>query len=297
MGIINDFLKYYKTSVICYQWYNSLSDLTVLSKKDSTGEILHKLPTSSTLERKTREFNLKDKLQEIAIEHNDHDRVFPLDSGLKNQFEMVYAVDFGQVLIHLGATADQITRDHSALAVTQGNDIYFHSDQYVPNSQEGQKLLAHELQHVQQFQSGQNMNENEDIKDLEDNASEVEAVLSELNLHSLTKPILSQDSQTGTEEMAANLADSQDSAASYSDITGPDESLDSFSGKVPQINYRVHFENGKYYDYTPKEYEALLDELSDKMEEYFAEKKYSLNEEKYIALVQKVTDMIERGKV
>ena len=120
MAIIEDFLTHYEKSITCYQWYKSLSDQIVLEKKSSTEERLSKLPDNFTLERKTKEFNLKDQLNEKPIEYNDPDRVFPLDSGLKNQFEMVYAVNFGQVMIHLGAMADQMARDHGAAAVYTG---------------------------------------------------------------------------------------------------------------------------------------------------------------------------------
>ena len=54
------------------------------------------------------------------------------------------------VQIHYGPYADELTRSLHTLALTVGADIYFRSKAYKPETEEGRKVLAHELTHVQQ---------------------------------------------------------------------------------------------------------------------------------------------------
>ena len=63
--------------------------------------------------------------------------------------------DFSQVKLHTGSNAVQMNRQLGARAFTHGNDIYFNSGEYLPESQGGKQLLAHELTHVIQ-QNGSN---------------------------------------------------------------------------------------------------------------------------------------------
>lgn len=62
--------------------------------------------------------------------------------------------DFSQVKLHTGSNAVQMNRQLGARAFTQGNDIYFNSGEYLPESMGGRKLLAHELTHVVQQNGG-----------------------------------------------------------------------------------------------------------------------------------------------
>jgi len=62
--------------------------------------------------------------------------------------------DLGNVKVHTGSNAVQMSSDIRAKAFTHGNDIYFNQGQYNPSSNEGKHLLAHELTHTVQ-QSGQ----------------------------------------------------------------------------------------------------------------------------------------------
>ena len=58
--------------------------------------------------------------------------------------------DFSDVRIHSDAKAHQISNSFGANAFTQGKDIYFNAGKYDPTSQEGNRLLTHELAHVVQ---------------------------------------------------------------------------------------------------------------------------------------------------
>lgn len=59
-----------------------------------------------------------------------------------------FGVDFGQVRIHTDHQAAQMNRELGAQAFTHGRDIYFGAGKYNTRSNEGKKLLAHELTHV-----------------------------------------------------------------------------------------------------------------------------------------------------
>jgi len=63
--------------------------------------------------------------------------------------------DFSKVKIHRDSAANESAKSLNALAYTKGNDIVFASGQYQPETQEGKRLLAHELTHVVQ-QRGNN---------------------------------------------------------------------------------------------------------------------------------------------
>ena len=55
-----------------------------------------------------------------------------------------------EVKIVYGPAADEYTRSHHALALVLGTDIFFRNGAYRPETEEGRKILAHELTHVAQ---------------------------------------------------------------------------------------------------------------------------------------------------
>jgi hypothetical protein len=77
----------------------------------------------------------------------------PLDPGTRGFMESRFGHDFGHVRIHTTHDAALTARDLHARAYTFGGDIVFGQGEYVPTSQAGRKLLAHELAHIVQ-QSG-----------------------------------------------------------------------------------------------------------------------------------------------
>lgn len=58
--------------------------------------------------------------------------------------------DFSRVRVHSGEAAEQSARDLNANAYTFGHDIVFGAARFAPGTQEGRRLLAHELVHVAQ---------------------------------------------------------------------------------------------------------------------------------------------------
>lgn len=74
----------------------------------------------------------------------------PLPNDLRGQMEANFDTDFEDVRVHTNGEASQLSRSLGAAAFTTDNDIFFRDGHYNPGSQDGQKLLAHELTHVVQ---------------------------------------------------------------------------------------------------------------------------------------------------
>jgi hypothetical protein len=78
----------------------------------------------------------------------------PLDAGTRSFMEPRFGQDFSGVRVHVGGQAAESARAVNARAYTVGRDVVFGEGQYAPGSDEGKRLVAHELVHVgQQKQS------------------------------------------------------------------------------------------------------------------------------------------------
>ncbi len=73
-----------------------------------------------------------------------------MDGGTRSFMESRFGTDFSGVRIHTGDYAVQMSRELNAKAFTVGSDIYFNSNQYDPQTDNGRHLLAHELTHTVQ---------------------------------------------------------------------------------------------------------------------------------------------------
>jgi hypothetical protein len=74
----------------------------------------------------------------------------PLDHATRSFMEASLGHDFSQVRVHADNRAAESNRMLNAEAYTVGNHIAFGAASFNPNSEEGRKLLAHELTHVVQ---------------------------------------------------------------------------------------------------------------------------------------------------
>ena len=74
----------------------------------------------------------------------------PLPESARAHFEPRFGRDFSQVRMHTDTRAAESARAVNARAYTVGQDVVFGAGQYVPGTQTGQRLLAHELAHVVQ---------------------------------------------------------------------------------------------------------------------------------------------------
>jgi hypothetical protein len=68
--------------------------------------------------------------------------------------EQRFSYDFSRVRVHSGGIAEQSALDVNADAYTVGNDIVFGAGRFAPATQEGRRLIAHELTHVVQQSEG-----------------------------------------------------------------------------------------------------------------------------------------------
>jgi len=74
----------------------------------------------------------------------------PLDPATRAFMEPRFGGDFGHVRVHADERAAESARALGALAYTVGGEIVFGRGQYAPGTQEGKRILAHELTHVEQ---------------------------------------------------------------------------------------------------------------------------------------------------
>lgn len=81
----------------------------------------------------------------------------PLAPSVRAFFEPRFGTDFSQVRVHADSAAQQSAQDINANAYTLGQNIAFGPGRFAPETQEGRRLLAHELTHVVQ-QSSQSAN-------------------------------------------------------------------------------------------------------------------------------------------
>jgi hypothetical protein len=72
----------------------------------------------------------------------------PLPADTNASMSTAMGADFSNVRIHTDGSSANMNRELNAQAFTHGSDIYFNQGKYDPNSESGQKLLAHELTHV-----------------------------------------------------------------------------------------------------------------------------------------------------
>jgi hypothetical protein len=101
----------------------------------------------------TSNFEMNDELANEI--HNVRSSVAsPLDPSTREFMESHFGYDFSNVRIHTDDKAAESARAVNALAYTVANDIVFGAGQYAPKSVEGGQLLAHELTHVIQQNTG-----------------------------------------------------------------------------------------------------------------------------------------------
>jgi Domain of unknown function (DUF4157) len=72
----------------------------------------------------------------------------PLGSNVRQFMEPRFGADFGRVQVHADRRAAELSQSLSARAFAYGRHIYFNEGEYQPETQEGKRVLAHELTHV-----------------------------------------------------------------------------------------------------------------------------------------------------
>jgi len=77
----------------------------------------------------------------------------PLPAAARGRLEAAAGTDLGGVRLHDGAAANDLAASYGARAVTIGQDIHFAEDELDVNSEDGERLLAHEVAHTLQQRS------------------------------------------------------------------------------------------------------------------------------------------------
>ena len=78
----------------------------------------------------------------------------PLPPSTRERLEAAFAVPLDDVRVHTDADATDLTDEHDAEALTIGSHIAFEPGRFRPDSEEGLRLLAHEVTHVVQSGGG-----------------------------------------------------------------------------------------------------------------------------------------------
>jgi hypothetical protein len=74
----------------------------------------------------------------------------PIDTATRAAMERRFGYDFAGVRFHIGSEAEQSAAAVNALAYTVGHHVVFGAGQYSPHTDDGRRLIAHELAHVVQ---------------------------------------------------------------------------------------------------------------------------------------------------
>ncbi len=78
----------------------------------------------------------------------------PLDGPVLNRMQTAFGTDLSGVRVHADADAARLSRMVSARAFTTGKDVFFGAGEYSPETAAGERVLAHELAHTLQKESG-----------------------------------------------------------------------------------------------------------------------------------------------
>lgn len=222
------------------------------------------------------------------------DRVLQLDATLKNQFERAFGTDFSDVRIHIGANAEKMARESGAKAVTIGNDIYFGGGQYAPDTEAGVHLLAHELQHVVQYQQNQRMTYLEDVAELEQEAYHIESRISNLQLHNIDMPLLNLNgapSSVATESSSLSGAGALNRDADDAQVT---DRLDNFTKRKDKPSFRYHSKSGKVFNYDSKAYEQIKKSVKQRWASHMEQMRMTMTEEEYAAYITKFINYTQK---
>jgi hypothetical protein len=101
------------------------------------------------LQAKSRSDSVPQVTPELDAQiHGVHGGGMPLARETREFFEPRMGADLGNVRVSTGSQASSVARQLNARAFTVGNNITFGAGQYQPSSNDGKRLIAHELTHV-----------------------------------------------------------------------------------------------------------------------------------------------------
>ncbi len=122
----------------------------VLLAKKNKGKNVLKIQIDQENTKKESEFMEYMTPEQVIYRRWEYNREHKLDTVLLNEFNKKNDSEIEKVKISYGPASDEYVRQNHALALTVGTTIYFRNGAYKPETEEGRKLLAHELTHIAQ---------------------------------------------------------------------------------------------------------------------------------------------------
>ena len=107
-------------------------------------------PSTPRIQRFTGQFGEQAGAAPVSVDRVLASSGRPLEPTLRQSMEQRFSQDFSQVRVHTDAQAAVSAQEVSADAYTAGQNVVFAAGRFAPESQQGQRLLAHELTHVVQ---------------------------------------------------------------------------------------------------------------------------------------------------
>jgi hypothetical protein len=123
--------------------------------------------------KNANDFMVYQRYEHTVPRHPWNDRIFPYETVAIQSFRTDHGGDIEKVNIHIGPYANELAYSMNALAVAIANDIYFKSSAYRPESEEGRKILTHEMTHIVQYRENRT-GKNSDRAELEYEAEQSE---------------------------------------------------------------------------------------------------------------------------
>jgi hypothetical protein len=144
-----------------------------------------------------------------------------LDATTRTSMEQGFGHDFSNVKVHVGEQAADSARAVNALAYTVGHDIVFGAGQYATQSNEGKKVLAHELAHT--IQQGPNVQRLPDRLETTEPSDQVEReaeAAAESVMHRMSSPV--SEGHGGMDGKEGPAAAPEEEAAPEAGLAGKD---------------------------------------------------------------------------
>ncbi len=249
--------------------------------------LIHMIATSKVAVPDANYFVDMDSIGDI---NPGNDRIEHLDVDLRSKFEHVFGEDLSMVRIHTGPYSNNIARKQNAEALTIGNDIYFRDGTFLPHTEEGIALLAHELQHVIQYENNARMVYLEDLSELEAGASRVEEKLHDKNLFNLSRSELKQNSYSSQSGGAGGSEGLRKGVGEKGSGT-----IDDFRDTCKAPAYRIYFSSGKTVVLTVEEKRRFVEMAYQRLRENIQDQIAVASEKDRNEILMKYMSMFSKG--
>jgi Domain of unknown function (DUF4157) len=114
-------------------------------------------PAPSNIQRFTGQTDDRSDLAPASVDRVLSSPGRPLETSLQQDMGQRFGHDFSHVRVHTDAEAERSAQDVNANAYTVGHNIVFGAGLFTPGTNNGRRLLAHELTHVVQQKGAANL--------------------------------------------------------------------------------------------------------------------------------------------